>query len=89
MRQFWTVFDGQVDSGWVENMNTALDDNRVLSLSNGERIHLSKYMRMLFEVTDLERASPATVSRCGVVFLPSEELGWRPYVQSWIEKHIL
>lgn len=41
-------------------------------------------MRILFEVQDLAVASPATVSRCGMVYLTYEELGWRPYVKTWI-----
>ena len=39
---------------------------------------------MLFEVEDLRVASPAAVSRCGVVYLTPEDLGWRPYVQTWL-----
>ena len=66
-------------------MNTVLDDNQTLCLSNGQRIKLRKEMNMLFEVQDLNEASPATVSRCGMVYLTAEEMGWKPYVQSWIK----
>lgn len=65
---------------------TVLDDNCTLCLPNGERIKLNPTtMRMVFEVSDLSAASPATVSRCGMVFIAQDQLGWRPAVQTWLE----
>ena len=76
-----------MDALWIENMNTVLDDNMTLCLANSERIKLRQQLRMLFEVQDLAVASPATVSRCGMVYLSFDNLDWSLYVQSWLDKH--
>lgn len=65
-------------------MNTVLDDNKMLCLANSERIKFTPFIHMLFEVQDLAVASPATVSRCGMVYIDADELKWMPYVKTWI-----
>lgn len=40
-------------------------------------------MKLLFEVADLNNASPATVSRMGMVFMGKDALGWHPVVEAW------
>jgi dynein heavy chain len=83
----WIMLDGPVDTLWIESMNTVMDDNKTLTLINGERISMSNQMSLLFEVLTLDVASPATVSRAGMVYLDVEDLGWKPYTHTWIHKN--
>lgn len=85
-------------------MNSVMDDNKLLTLANGERIRLENYCALLFEVClshvvssgnqklfdflfqvgNLIYASPATVSRAGMVFVDPKNLGYEPYWQRWL-----
>lgn len=84
----WFMFDGPVDADWIENLNTVLDDNKMLCLPDGKRIKLPNYFSFLFEVDDLEQASPATVSRCGMIFMDNDTLNPMLYFEPWQAKFI-
>ena len=81
----WIVLDGDIDAEWIESMNTVMDDNKVLTLVSNERIAFAPTMRMLLEIQDMKHASPATVSRGGVLFINETDVGWKPFVESWRE----
>ena len=81
----WIILDGDIDPMWIESLNTVMDDNKILTLASNERIALTTDMRLLFEISNLRTATPATVSRAGILYVNPEDLGWNPHVTSWIE----
>lgn len=68
-RNTWITFDGDIEMEWVENLNSVLDDNRKLTLITGESLPLTKQMRIIIESNDLNHCSPATISRCGIIYM--------------------
>jgi dynein heavy chain len=83
----WVILDGDVDPEWIETMNTVMDDNKVLTLVSQERIPMTDSMRLVLEVSNLSQASPATVSRGGVLFVNITDIGWETYFNSWLAKY--
>lgn len=74
----WIVLDGDIDPMWIESLNTVMDDNKVLTLASNERVPLTPSMRLMFEIGHLKAATPATVSRAGILFVNPSDLGWNP-----------
>lgn len=68
--------DGDIDPEWIESLNSVLDDNRLLTMPSGERIQFGPNVNFLFETHDLSCASPATISRMGMIFLRSVRGFW-------------
>lgn len=82
----WIVCDGDIDPQWVESLNSVLDDNHLLTLPTGERISFGDNVNFIFETNDLRFASPATVSRMGMIFMSEEDVDIDRLVSSWLRR---
>jgi dynein heavy chain len=82
----WIILDGDLDANWIESMNSVMDDNKMLTLASNERIPLKAHMRMIFEIRDLRFATPATVSRAGILFISADDgTQWNSLIKRWVE----
>ncbi|XP_062407923.1 dynein cytoplasmic 2 heavy chain 1 [Sardina pilchardus] len=81
----WIICDGDIDPEWIESLNSVLDDNRLLTMPSGERIQFGPNVNFLFETHDLSCASPATISRMGMIFLSDEDTDVKSLVKSWLK----
>jgi dynein heavy chain 1, cytosolic len=84
-KRHWIVFDGDVDPEWVENLNSVLDDNKLLTLPNGERLSIPPNVRIMFEVETLKYATLATVSRCGMVWFSDDTVTSNMVIENYLE----
>ncbi|ESP05087.1 hypothetical protein LOTGIDRAFT_151884 [Lottia gigantea] len=82
----WIIFDGDVDPEWVENLNSVLDENKLLTLPNGERLAIPPNVRIMFEVQDLRYATLATVTRCGMVWFSEDVLSTDMIYENFLEQ---
>uniref|UniRef100_A0A1I7UMZ6 Cytoplasmic dynein 2 heavy chain 1 n=1 Tax=Caenorhabditis tropicalis TaxID=1561998 RepID=A0A1I7UMZ6_9PELO len=83
----WIVCDGDIDPEWVEALNSVLDDNRLLTMPSGERIQFGSNVNFLFETDSLQFASPATVSRMGMIYISEEDVTPQEIVSSWLHQN--
>jgi dynein heavy chain, axonemal len=66
-------------------MNSVMDDNKMLTLASNERVPLKPHMRLIFEIRDLRFATPATVSRAGILYISADDgTQWQSLIQSWV-----
>lgn len=86
MKRQWIIFDGDVDPEWVENLNSVLDENKLLTLPNGERLSIPPNVRIMFEVQDLKYATLATVSRCGMVWFSEDVLSTEMIFDNYLQQ---
>jgi len=83
----WLVLDGALDSTWAESLNTCLDEDvRSLTLTSGERLRFNDALKLVFEVDSVQHATPATMSRCGVLHLDALVVGFEPLVAKWLKQ---
>ncbi|KAJ8610166.1 hypothetical protein CTAYLR_008741 [Chrysophaeum taylorii] len=82
----WVVLDGEVDPGWTESIESALDETRILPLASNERIRIPQNTRFLFETTDLRFASPAAVSRAAMLYVRADKgKQWQAVTACWVQ----
>jgi dynein heavy chain 1, cytosolic len=83
-KRHWIIFDGDVDPEWAENLNSVLDDNKLLTLPSGERLTIPPNVRITFEVETLKFATLATVSRCGMVWFSEDTINSQMMYQHYL-----
>ncbi|CAG9772440.1 unnamed protein product [Ceutorhynchus assimilis] len=82
----WIICDGDIDPEWVESLNSVLDDNRIITLPSGWRIHFGPNVNFIFETHDLKNASPATISRMGIVYLSHEDVNFEEFLKTTLDR---
>ena len=84
----WLILDGPLDNPWLTNkLSPLLDDEKTLYLTSGESIRMTSSMSVIIETLDLREVSPATISRCGIIHVDDETIGWKGHMRRWIAEN--
>ncbi|CCD23572.1 dynein heavy chain NDAI_0B05390 [Naumovozyma dairenensis CBS 421] len=83
----WIVFDSDIDPTYVETLNSVLDDNKILTLPNGERFKIPANLHLIFETTGVHYATPATITRCSLIWCNSTLLSSYPKFKAIFDSH--
>jgi dynein heavy chain len=81
----WICFDGPMEPIWMDNLHSVLDQNRTLGLINGERIRLPDRVKLFFETESMQSVSPSIIGRLGLMNFDHNDIGWKNYLESWIQ----
>nr|XP_037870708.1 cytoplasmic dynein 2 heavy chain 1 isoform X3 [Bombyx mori] len=82
----WVVCDGDIDPEWIESLNSVLDDNRLLTLPSGWRVQFGNNVNFIFETHSLEHASPATISRMGIILMSDDVSCELDVLRGWVRR---
>ncbi|XP_044146080.1 dynein axonemal heavy chain 5-like isoform X2 [Bufo gargarizans] len=81
----WLWFDGALNGSWADNFNSVLGPETVLQLINGDYLELPENLKLIFETTGLQKASPATLTKAVILYIENEAVGWRPLSKIWLD----
>lgn len=87
--RIWIVLDSDLDPEYIETLNSALDDNKLLTLPTGERIPISDKIRLFLEVTNLNHATPATMTRCAILWIAIPTYSLHEQLNAILNKEII
>ncbi|XP_076392739.1 dynein axonemal heavy chain 7 isoform X1 [Megachile rotundata] len=83
----WIIFDGPLNNVWIENLYSTIDTNKVLCLESGEKINVADSVSVIFETINMTEASPAILSRCGIIYIESNSINWRSNIKTHISRN--
>uniref|UniRef100_A0A8D8RBM8 Dynein heavy chain 2, axonemal n=1 Tax=Cacopsylla melanoneura TaxID=428564 RepID=A0A8D8RBM8_9HEMI len=79
----WIVLDGPADITWTESLNSVMEKSRLLTLPNSETITLPEQGQLLIETENLDRITPSSICRCGILCHDVGDCAWQSYMYIW------